>query len=98
MSKVRSEINKARKEMKAPAQRTRFCRNQTEKWRLKLGNSSRIHKDGEIKLMRRTTSYMEGIWEKKSDMHILRILEREDEKLKENKQCKKDNILSLRKI
>lgn len=55
-------------------------------------------KDGEIKLMRGMTSYMEGIWEKKSDMHILRILEREDEKLKENKQCKKDNILSLRKI
>lgn len=56
-------------------------------------------KDGEIKLMRGMTSYMEGIWEKKSYMHILRILEREDEKLKENKQFKKDdNILSLRKI
>ena len=42
-------------------------------------------KDEGIKLMRGMTSYMEEIRGKKSDMHILGILEREDEKLKEKK-------------
>lgn len=66
MSKVRFEINKARKEMKAPAQRTRFCRNQTEKVEVKVGKffQNPQKKDGEIKLMRGMTSYMEEIWGK----------------------------------